>query len=326
MAFIIQKPQAKSLGELLGTGISSGIQEKIKEASEIKKQAALKLPELERKRERSRSLAPHAGITPEEAEKLDPTDLSQLIRSQAEEKKAIARSTESKEKEKQRFASQRTAKILDRNEEIRETVSSLESSLDQMENAIKEGNLSFFSKDNLANITGIEKFRSPEGAIFLSTGKNFFFSTLKGIQGRPNQLLEQTLLDALPRLGRDDDANLVVTRFMRNEIDLKKEKIRIIDKITDNFIERGQALPANLGSIVSKQMKPIELENQKLLIKDINKIKASFKEGRKTPERKLVKPGTKLTPNTIDRLLKKNQGNIEAAMKEAAELGFDIGE
>ena len=42
---------------------------------------------------------------------------------------------------------------MDRNEEIKENVDVEENSLNQMENAIKEGNLGFFSPDNIKCFT-----------------------------------------------------------------------------------------------------------------------------------------------------------------------------
>jgi hypothetical protein len=142
-----------------------------------------------------------------------------------------------------------------------------------MEIALKEGNLGFFSKDNLANLTGVEGLRSPEGSIFLSAGKNFFFSELKGIKGRPNQFLENILVQSLPLIGRNDEANLVVTRFMRNKLDILKEKTRMTDQVIQEFLDAGKPIPVNLGSMISKRLRPFVVDKEKELIQDIRRIK-----------------------------------------------------
>lgn len=299
----ITLPQQNPLASLLG-----GIGEGFKAGSDNALQQLLLQKkgqtEAAQKQERTNKLADIAGIDRAEVQGLDPVDLSQFIRSKAEEKKAAARQTAADTKAKESFAFQRAGKVLDRNEEIKEGLPILESSLGQMEVAINEGDLSFFSKDNLANVTGIEKFRSPEGALFLSAGKQFFFGTLKGVKGRANQLIEQTLLDALPKIGRDKNANLIVTRALRNEIELKKEKTRITDQLTDEFVAKGVAPPANFGSIISERMKPIIKQKQKELLQDFNKIK-----------------GTKQPPVQI-RLPNGQPGTIPAdKLEEALKLG-----
>jgi hypothetical protein len=117
----IELPQQSPLASLLG-GIGSGIQTA---APSLLQQLLLQpqqRAEAQQEQQRSEILGRHADLTPEEARQLKPGDISQLIRSRAEEKKALVKQAAAQTQERQKFAFQRAGKILDRNEEIKETL------------------------------------------------------------------------------------------------------------------------------------------------------------------------------------------------------------
>src|SRR6185312_2216895 len=62
-------------------------------------------------------------------------------------------------------------KILDENEKTRASLIKKDQALALQDDAVAKKDLSFFSRDNLADITGIEGFRSTEGAIYKAAGK-----------------------------------------------------------------------------------------------------------------------------------------------------------
>ena len=66
---------------------------------------------------------------------------------------------------------------------------------------------------------------------------------------------------------------------------------------------------------------------ENLTVGDVqNILTENIKEAKATPSIKSVSKGTPLTDNTINLLLKKNNNNVDAALKEAKSLGFDIGD
>lgn len=79
------------------------------------------------------------------------------------EEKAIKQKTEDR---KIKFGQEIDKKVLEKADAIAETLPIKQSALNLMNDAIVGKNLEFFSLDNLAEITGIEGFRSKEGAIF----------------------------------------------------------------------------------------------------------------------------------------------------------------
>src|SRR6185369_16266447 len=125
--------------------------------------------------------------------------------------------------ESSRRKASRAGKVLDRADELTYELPALEASLSQMVDAIQTGDLGFWSFNNLADITGIEGFRDPKGAQFKTAAKEFLIGGLSRIKGRPNQWIEQQVLDSAAKIGRDQASNLISTRALQNEVDLKKE-------------------------------------------------------------------------------------------------------
>ena len=70
-----------------------------------------------------------------------------------------------------------------------------------MNDAIASKNLGFWSSDNLAEITGVEAFRSPEGAIFKTASKEYFLGNISRAGARPNQWIEQQISDMMAKIG-----------------------------------------------------------------------------------------------------------------------------
>lgn len=151
-----------------------------------------------------------------------------------------------------------------------------ESALDNMIDAIQNGDLSFFSGDNLADLTGLEAFRSPEGALFKTTGKEFFLGSLKRAGARPNQWVEKQILDMLPKMGRSMEANLVVTEALKTELAIEKKQIELTNQISDEMEAEYGYVRRNLADEVRKKLTPYANEKQKELQDRIIDIKDMY--------------------------------------------------
>lgn len=210
--------------------------------------------------------------------------------------------------------------ILKENEKESKNLVQSESALNLMKDAISSRDLSFFSPDNLAEITGIEGFRSKEGALFKTAGKEFFIGTLQSSGARPNQFIEKQIVDMLPRIGRSTAANLSVARAFENEIDLKKEKVRLTRQLADDLEKDLGYVPRNIGQIRDQKLKEYAEKKQKELNNDLKAYK-SIEE--KTKENFMkVDEGTPISKVVAKALLVKYNNNTNKAREEAEKLGY----
>ena len=198
----------------------------------------------------------------------EPAKAEQKRRS--DERKVTQRADEAKAK-RHSDVSQETLKKV---EEVAVTIPIKRNSLNLMNNAIAGKDLSFWTKDNLAELTGIEGFRSPEGAIFKTAGKEYFLGNISRAGARPNQWIEQQIADMMPKLGRSPEANLSVTRALENELDLDEERIRLTNGLADELESKLGYVPRDLGSRVNKELQVYAERKQKELFNDLRAIKA----------------------------------------------------
>jgi len=131
--------------------------------------------------------------------------------------------------------------------------------------------------DYLADVTGFEPLRTASGAKMKTAIKDFFLSDLTRVGARPNQWVEQQLADALPKIGRSAEANLVVAEGMKFKVDLAKKRVEILDDLAAQDTEKYGYVKGNIDSRASKLMKPYVEQRKKELFDDIHKIKSKNK-------------------------------------------------
>jgi len=214
----------------------------------------------------------------------------------------------------------RADKFKEKVDELSATLPQKESALKSMEDAVATRNLSYFSPDNLAEVTGIEGFRSPEGAIFKTAGKEYFLGNIARAGARPNQWVEQQISDMMPKIGRSIEANLSVARAFRNELDLDKEKVRLTEEISDKLISEGDLSQAKLSSMVDKQLAQYAEKKQIELFNDLRAIKAI---GENTPQKfRKVEKDTPISAVVAQALLRQFDNDPKKAAQEATKLGY----
>jgi len=168
-------------------------------------------------------------------------------------------------------------------------VLSKESDLESMQQAVKDGDLDFLSLDNFAEMTGLDGLRSPEGARFNSSVKEYFLSDIKRVGQRPNQWIEQQLRSALPRIGRSEEANLTVLEGMKFKNELSQKLAETTNQMADEYEETLGYLPRNFGAEVNKRMGIWVKQRQDLLEKRIRQIKTGEKEVKQFTDEELYK-------------------------------------
>lgn len=189
-----------------------------------------------------------------------------------EQQKLMARSQEKREERHSKISE----KVLLRADEKAEELPQKEAALENMKNAIEQGNLSYFSPDNLAELTGIEAFRTPEGALFKTASKEFFLGSLKRAGARPNQWIEQQIQDMLTKIGRSRAANLTVTQALQADIDIERKALQLTREIADQLEKEHGYVTRQLGSEVQKQLKPYAEKRQRELEKKLKSIENTY--------------------------------------------------
>lgn len=216
----------------------------------------------------------------------------------------------------------RSSKILEKADESALALPQKRSALNLMKDAILQKDMSFWSGDNLAEITGIEALRSPEGALFKTAGKEYFLGSIARAGARPNQWVEQQISDMLTKIGRSTEANLSVERALQNELDLEEERVRLTNEISDRLRSQGDLSQGKLGSLVHKGLSEFADKKQSELFNDLRAIKAIAE---KNPQiYKKVDKGTKVSKVVAQALLKQFNNDPEKAAAEAKKLGYEF--
>ena len=172
---------------------------------------------------------------------------------------------------------ERVKPFLLRADERSEGLAQKDLALESMEEAIKEGNLGFFSKDNIADMTGLEFFRTPKGSQFISSGKEYFLGSLKRAGARPNQWIEQQIQKMLPKVGRSKEANLTVLESLRSEMKIEEEQQRLIDQLSERDMKQFGHIKGNLPGRVSKELKTFAKGEQRDLEQRLRTISGEGK-------------------------------------------------
>lgn len=268
-------PQEPSLAELLGGGLGAGIQTGLQGLLQQRQQEQLRQQQQaqeQQKQLRALLLARAGGIPPEEVAGLEVGEVSQLIRSRAEEKKALARSEETQRAEKVKIAGQRSTKVLERADTLREALPQKENALRFMTEAIQEGDVGFFSPNNLAELTGVEAFRTAKGAQLITAGKEFFLGSIARAGPRPNIFIEKQIAKMMPMIGRTREANLTASALLGADLDIEKERVRITDEVEQEYLDRQGYVPGNIGALVTQRLKPIAQQRQNNLAQELREI------------------------------------------------------
>lgn len=212
---------------------------------------------------------------------------------------------------------ERVKPYLLRSDEIAESLPRKESALHLMEDAIKNENLSFFSKDKLADFTGIEAFRTAKGAQFIASAKEFFLGNIKRAGARPNQWIEQQISKMLPLIGRDEAANLTVLEAFKSEMKLDEKQIELTNKLSEEDVNEYGYIKGNLPQRVRKEMKTFASEEQDRLEKELR----SIDELSKLPK---AKGNKKLTPTILEKYYSASNNDPEKTKELLRKNGFEF--
>lgn len=211
-------------------------------------------------------------------------------------------------------------KVLEKADVVAEGIPQKQTALRLMNDAVSRKDLSFWSGDNLAAVTGLTAFESPEGALFKTASKEYFLGNISRAGARPNQWIEKQILEMLPKIGRSTEANLSVTRALENELDLDQERVRVTSKISEDLEKKLGYVPRDLGVRVNEELKIYADKKQNELFNDLRAIKSIAE--KKQQKLSKVSEGTPVSKFVAKSLLLKNNNDWKKAEEEAKSLGY----
>lgn len=181
-----------------------------------------------------------------------------------------------------------------------------EQAIEDIQNAASEVS----GQDYIADVFGFEPMRTAKGAQLKTAIKDFFLSDLTRVGARPNQWIEQQLADALPKIGRSPEANLITAEGMKFKVDLAKKRIEILDDLAESDEKKYTFVKKDWDSRASKLMKPYVEQRKKELEENIKSIKDTYKANEKPSKGyvRMINPDT----NEIFDILK---GHVKDAQK-----------
>jgi hypothetical protein len=211
----------------------------------------------------------------------------------------------------------------------RESLKQQQDSFNALQYANATGDLGFWSKDNLANLTGIDGLRSKEGAIFQNAAKNYFLGDIGNIPGRSNQLLQRTLLDSYAKIGTSQEARDSVLQIYQGKINKLQRYLNTYDAIVQEETERYGYIQPNIEARVNQRLENVYKEEDQATIQRIKNIKKGlgfyYSRDFSNPENYLNAPkGTPLTQPVVNYFLQRNNGDPRLAEAEAYRNGYRV--
>lgn len=117
---------------------------------------------------------------------------------------------------------------------LRESIPKKEMALNFARNAVMTGDVGYFSPDKLADITGVDLFRTAKGAQLITAGKENLLSNLSRVSARAQNLwMEQRMSSMFPKIGQSEEANLTTQEMIEAEVALDKAYLNAFDKETE---------------------------------------------------------------------------------------------
>jgi hypothetical protein len=220
------------------------------------------------------------------------------------------------------FQYKRAKPTLDRAENLRLSLPKQKMVREGVEEAAKSGKLGLFSLNNLADITGIDGLRDPNGAQFKSGIKEYFIGDVGGLGSvRLNQWLEKTMYDALPKMAYDESSNLTILAGTKYKEDIDQKWLDTENQLEDFYEKNNDGIiPGSIGRKIEEMMHPYVEERQKQLKQEVENIK-------KTAQPKNLVKGARRTPKGYIYMVNPETGEelnvLNKDVREAMTEGFE---
>lgn len=184
-------------------------------------------------------------------------------------------------------------------ESIRRSLPKKEMSLTFARDAIENGDVSYFSKDKLADATGSDLFRTAKGAQLVTAGKENLLSNMSRVTGKAqNMWFEQRLNSMFPKIGQSKEANLTVQEMLEGELALDQAYLNEFDKIAERDMQDYGYVKKDISKRANDALKPIQKDIMQRTTYRMKEIEEQEK-GLKDLKSQVGKNVSKGTPFTL---------------------------
>ena len=190
--------------------------------------------------------------------------------------------------------------------------------------SISEGKFGLLSPDNIAEMTGIEAFRTPGGEAFRTAIKEYFLQDIQSAGSRPNMFIEKMLANILPNVGKDSKANLAWAEMQRMKIDLDEKKQKLIEQLTPEHQDEYGYPKASLINDVNNKLLDYSNSLQDKTAYKLKEIQELDSQEEELQSLKKVPEGTPLTAKRAKVLYKMSGGDKNKVLAVAKKLGYKI--
>jgi hypothetical protein len=183
-------------------------------------------------------------------------------------------------------------------EVLRSSLPKKEMALNFARNSVETGDMSYFSKDKLADATGIDLFRTAKGAQLVTAGKENLLSNMSRVSARGQNIwFEQRLNSMFPKIGQSPEANLTVQEMLEGESSLDKAYLNEFDRLSEEDEKNFGYVKKDISKRAHQAMKPLEnhiLQRTTYRMKEIEEQEKGLSK-LKSEVGKNVEKGTPLT-------------------------------
>lgn len=118
-------------------------------------------------------------------------------------------------------------------DQLRSMIPKKESALNFARDSVESGNMEYFSPDKLADVTGIDAFRTTNGAKLITASKENLLTNMSRISAKGQNLwFEKRLNQMFPKIGQSNEANLTVQEMLEGELQVEKSYLNEFDRIS----------------------------------------------------------------------------------------------
>lgn len=115
---------------------------------------------------------------------------------------------------------------------LRESLPKKIASLRHARNAIDSRQVGALSLNNLANITGVDAFRTAKGGELVTAGKENLLSNMSRVSAKGQNIwFEQRLASMFPLVGQTEEANLAIQEMLESETFMDEAYLKKFDEI-----------------------------------------------------------------------------------------------
>lgn len=243
---------------------------------------------------------------------------------------ALKQKSDAQKRERDTFESDRayhasftkdTGKEVDK---IRATIPIKERSLYYAEDAVINGDQSFFSGDNLAEMTGVDLFRTAKGQQLVLAGKENLLSNMARTSAKAQNLwFEQRLNSMFLRTGLPQEANLMMAKILKGELEAEKAYVEEYDRLAAEDIEKYGFEKKDIETRARANVSPAEKEIFRRTIYQMKEIE-EMEMGVNEMKKKVGKPTAKGTPLTFSMMRLYADKFGDKALDKAKKDGYYI--